>query len=125
MAAERIDPRSGLFTFLDVDAGQSGWRDQFVENWMRLALTRPAPVLDRDLTSPPAEPDDLAVYIPAPAATGAWEGHEDELAVWDDVEGDWLFFEPVAGWTAVIIDEAVLSLYTDAGWTTGADLDPS
>ncbi len=125
MAATRIDPRSGLFVFTDVAAGESGWRDQFVDNMERLALTRPAPVIDRDLTAPPGSPSDFDVYIVAGTATGAWAGHEGELAVWDDEEEAWVFYEPAAGWLAVIIDESRLAMYTGSAWTSGTDLAPT
>jgi len=42
-----------------------------------------------DDTDPPAAPVEGHVYVPASGATGAWAGHDGELAVWRD--GIWQF----------------------------------
>jgi len=60
-------------------------------------------VIDRDLTAPPASPDDGDMYIPAATATGAWAGKEDNLAVWI---GSWHFIEPQNGWIIWVDDES-------------------
>lgn len=39
-----------------------------------------ASALDKDLTSPPASPADGDAYIVAASATGAWSGHDDDIA---------------------------------------------
>lgn len=123
---ERREPRSGLYVFTDLDVGQSGWAEANTENQLRLALTRPAPVIDRDLTAPPGSPEDLDCYIPAAGATGPWENFEGQLMVWDAAEDAWMAFEPATGWLAVIIDEARLAMFVEgSGWTAGADLDPA
>lgn len=38
-------------------------------------------IKSRALTAPPGSPSDGDAYIPAPTATGAWAGHEDEIAL--------------------------------------------
>jgi len=50
-------------------------------------------VLDMSLTAPPGSPSDGDRYIVATGATGAWSGHDDELARYV-AEGDFWQFYP-------------------------------
>ncbi len=52
-------------------------------------------VEDRVLAAPPAAPADGQAWIVGPAASGAWAGEEDRVAVWF---GAWRFLTPRAGW---------------------------
>jgi len=45
---------------------------------------------------PPTEPETGASYGIGEAATGAWEGHDGEVAAWS--EGGWRFAQPAEGW---------------------------
>ncbi|ESR22805.1 DUF2793 domain-containing protein [Lutibaculum baratangense] len=72
-------------------------------------------VLDRDLAEPPAAPDDGDRYIVGPSATGAWAGHENEVAI--VVDGAWSFVQPRPGWAAFVVDEAQLLYWTGSQWT--------
>lgn len=49
-------------------------------------------VLDRDLTSPPGSPAEGDAYIVDSPATGAWAGHENDIAFY--FGGVWNFLEP-------------------------------
>lgn len=60
-------------------------------------------ILDRDLTEPPADPEEGDCYIPAATATGDWEGHEDDVAMY--IGGAWVFRTPLVGWKAYVVDE--------------------
>ena len=71
-------------------------------------------VKDRDRTAPPGGEADGDRYIVAAAATGAWAGHEDEVAAWQD--GAWAFYPPHEGWRAWIEDEDVLAVFDGAAW---------
>jgi hypothetical protein len=55
-----------------------------------------------DETSPPGSPAEGDVYIPAPGATGAWAGHDYEIAYYS---GGWLFLAPRVGWLAYVVAE--------------------
>jgi hypothetical protein len=57
-------------------------------------------VLDRDLNAPPGAPNEGERWIvsASPAPTGAWAGHGDEVAAWQD--GGWQFYGPQPGWVA-------------------------
>ena len=52
-------------------------------------------VLDMTLTAPPGSPTNGDRYIPAATATGAWAGHEDDIAYYYN---GWYFISPVIGW---------------------------
>lgn len=71
-------------------------------------------VIDRDLSTPPAEPNDGDRYIVAAAATGEWLGKEGSIAAWQD--GAWLFYSPQQGWTAWVADEATLAVWDGSDW---------
>lgn len=80
-------------------------------------------IADRDLTTPPGSPSIGDAYIPAATATGAWAGHEDDVAVWWLSPGDssaaWRFHTPETGLRAYIVDEDVLALWDGTAWTPG------
>lgn len=117
------EPNSGLYTFENWTTGQSGWGSLMVENMMRLGRVGfQLAVLDRGLTSPPGSPADGDRYIVATSATGAWAGHDNEIAVWDDDESEWVFYAPSYGWRAVVLDESVVTTYmagSPDAWTSG------
>lgn len=71
-------------------------------------------VIDRDLTSPPASPDEGDRYIVPVAATGAWAGKDGYLAAWQD--GVWMFYTPAEGWLAWVRDEDVLYAWDGSAW---------
>lgn len=71
-------------------------------------------VLERGLSAPPGEPEEGARYIVGAAASGAWEGEEDRIAVFAD--GGWTFLVPRAGWTAWVIAEEGFVYWTGSSW---------
>ncbi len=56
------------------------------------------PVIDGELAAPPANPGEGAVWLVAPGATGAWAGHDGDLAAFD--AGAWTFVAPQPGMRA-------------------------
>jgi hypothetical protein len=48
-------------------------------------------------TTPPGSPADGDTYYVPTGATGAWSGHDGEVAVWDEDEGAWQFVDVGAG----------------------------
>ncbi len=79
-------------------------------------------VLDKDLTAPPAEPEEGDTYIVAASATGAWEGWDDRVARF--IDGTWRPYLPGqgdgAGWTAWVEDEATFYVFDGAAWNAYA-----
>lgn len=75
-------------------------------------------VADRDLTTPPATPDDGARYIIAAGGTGAWSGHDLAIAAYQD--GAWEIYTPREGWTAWVADEDQLLVWNGSAWIATA-----
>jgi len=71
-------------------------------------------VLDRDLTAPPVSPGEGERWIVKATATGAWTGHANHIAAWQD--GGWVFSIPRAGWLAYVIDEDGLVAWNGSAW---------
>lgn len=72
-------------------------------------------VLDKDLTTPPT-PAIGARYIVAAGATGAWAGHDGEVA--QGLGSSWSFEEPTAGAITFVEDEALHYAYDGSAWNT-------
>ncbi|CAH1671203.1 DUF2793 domain-containing protein [Chelatococcus asaccharovorans] len=72
-------------------------------------------VEDRHLAGPPSSPAEGAAWIVASPATGAWTGHEQEVAAFQD--GAWAFLTPRIGWQAYARDEALRVTWTGTAWT--------
>ena len=73
-------------------------------------------VIDRDAATPPEGPVDGDRYIVAAGGTGAWAGHDLEIAAYQD--GAWIFFAPRAGWRSWIGDEEVLVVCAGSAWSS-------
>ena len=52
-------------------------------------------VADRDLTAPPGAPAEGQRWIVKATGTGAWAGHNNAIAAWQD--GAWQFSAPQTG----------------------------
>jgi hypothetical protein len=77
------------------------------------ALTHLA-VSARDITAPPAAPNEGDRYLVGADATGAFAGKSGQIAVF--LAGSWSFLVPRAGWRAFVAAEALLLLHDGAGW---------
>lgn len=71
-------------------------------------------VIDTTLTTPPAQPATGDRYIVADAATGAWAGQEQSVAVW--VDSTWQFFAPSVGWRADIAESGAEVRFDGSAW---------
>jgi hypothetical protein len=79
-------------------------------------------VLDRDLNAPPSAPSEGQRWIvkASPSPTGAWAGHGNHVAAWQD--GGWTFSAPKAGWLAFVVDEGVLLAWSGTAWVAALDV---
>lgn len=79
-------------------------------------------VADRDLNAPPSSPADGQRWIvkASPSPTGAWAGHGNHIAAWQD--GAWVFSVPKAGWLAFVVDEGVLLAWSGTAWAPALDV---
>ena len=71
-------------------------------------------IVTRSLSTPPGSPATGARYIVGTAPTGAWAGHEDDVALWSG--SAWSFSDPVGGWVSWLIDEAKAVHFSSSGW---------
>jgi len=73
-------------------------------------------ILDRDLSAPPGSPAEGQRWIVAasPTPTGAWAGHGNQVAAWQD--GGWVFCVPQVGWFAYVVDEGALVAWSGTAW---------
>lgn len=69
---------------------------------------------DRDLTAPPGSPAEGSLYIVAAGATGAWDGHDGDIAQY--YGGSWYFYPPWAGLTLWVSDEGLSAIYDGVVW---------
>lgn len=70
--------------------------------------------LDDALTSPPAAPAIGDCYIIAAGATGAWAGHDGEVAAY--LDGQWQFTPPRTGWRGVVLSTGAFVIYNGSAW---------
>lgn len=116
--ASKTETRSGLV--YGWDYGENGWNAGMDANLLRMGrFGFHLSVKDRDLTAPPATPAAGDTYIVGAAATGLWQGYDNQIAVWDATASLWAFANPRLGWVAYIEDEEKLSAFKAAGWSAG------
>jgi hypothetical protein len=72
-------------------------------------------VVSRTVDIPPALPQPGDRYIVPAGATGAWTGHADAIAAWQD--GGWTFYAARSGWLAYALDEKALLQWSGSNWT--------
>ena len=75
-------------------------------------------VASRTVETPPDSPQPGDRYIVPVGATGAWAGHADAIAAWQD--GDWMFYAARSGWLAYALDENALLHWSGSNWTDHA-----
>lgn len=71
-------------------------------------------VLDRHLAAPPASPPENARYVIGEGGSGAWAGHDGDVALLQD--GAWTILTPRRGWLAWVEDESALIIRDQDGW---------
>jgi hypothetical protein len=81
----------------------------YVDTLVARGLTYHEAVLDKDLTSPPANPNIGDRYWIAPGATGAWEGQDYNIATWNGTA--WEFEDVTDGDCAFVTDENIFYYY--------------
>ncbi len=77
------------------------------------ALVNPV-VVNNDQTQPPASPAEGECFIVALPASGVWQGHDNEIATWQD--GAWAYFQPNTGWDVYVIALNKHLLWDGAAW---------
>lgn len=70
-------------------------------------------VIDKDLTTPPSNPNSNDIYIVGASATGTWSGKDNQLAFYDN---GWRFIEAREGFTFWVNDENKLYSFDGSNW---------
>lgn len=83
------------------------------------------PVVESTVVStPPVSPLPGEAWLVPSGAAGAWAGHGDEIAAWQD--GAWTFFDPAEGWQVFDRASGTLRIFSGSTWVvvaaTGAGL---
>jgi hypothetical protein len=71
-------------------------------------------VLGHTLTTPPSLPEVGDRYIVATGSSGAWSGHDGEIALFES--DGWTFFTPRAGWRAELVTEQRSVVFDGTAW---------
>jgi hypothetical protein len=77
-------------------------------------------VLDVTRTSPPSSPAAGERRVVAAGATGAWAGHGNAIATWQD--GAWAFLVPKSGWCIWSVADNVVFVFDGTHWRDLRDL---
>lgn len=97
-------------------ARESGWGDDLNDTLIALGALTQLAVLDRDLDTPPGSPAAGDRYLVAATATGAWAGHDGEVALY--IGGAWRFYDPQPGWRCYVEDEDTFIYWNGTAWVT-------
>jgi hypothetical protein len=62
-------------------------------------------LIDRDLSAPPGSPAGGTMYYVKPTGTGAWAGHDNEIAIYDAATATWSFVPLSEGRAFWVADE--------------------
>ena len=84
-------------------------------------LSWQVPVLDKDLATPPGAPTTGDRYIVATGGTGAWSGHDDDIATFDG--SVWQFITPSEGFANWVEDEDKNYVFTTVWIKLGSTVD--
>ena len=71
-------------------------------------------VRDSTLISPPDPAVDYDRYVVAAGATGAWQGADHNVAVFE--QGNWRFIKPLDGWICTDLATASVLIFKDGTW---------
>lgn len=67
---------------------------------------------------PPSTPSDEDRYLVGESPTGDWDGHADEIAIYDSSSSSWTYETPDDGWTVWIEDDNESLVYNGTEWVT-------
>lgn len=72
------------------------------------------PVIDNTIATPPGSPTTGDRYIVAASPTGAWTGHEKDIATWNG--SAWTFGTPSEGWALRVTSSDKQLIYNGSVW---------
>lgn len=112
------DEQSARFAFPLLSAGQAQKEIYHNEALINLDILLHCGVESADISVPPADPAAGQCWIVAASASGAWAGHEGQVAGW--TSGGWRFALPRPGMTAHVGDRGLWMAFDGADWNDGA-----
>lgn len=98
----------------NIENNQKNIKAVYNSNNAILASLVQAFVIDKDLTAPPGGETEGDAYIVGGSATGAWSGHDDDIAVYHN--SAWIFRTPEEGWFVFVRDENKYYTFDGAAW---------
>lgn len=113
------------FRLVAENTTEKGKADSANENALIAEALFKQRVESRSISAPPGSPSDGQIWIvpdasASPAPSGAWAGHEDELALYYN---GWLFIAPINGPVFYVADEDLYVKYDDTAsppaWIVG------
>lgn len=102
---------------------EDGWGAGMNDNLRRLDLFVCPRVAQVGLNAPPGSPADGDAYVIGTSGSGAWSGHNNEIARWDDVAGVWEFVTPKSGWSFYAVDVGRHYQYSGSVWVGAQPFD--
>lgn len=102
-----------------VEGGQTGAEVTVNEAIIALDAFVQLSVKDKDLNSPPGSPVEGDRYLVGTAGSGAWSGHNRQIALY---RNGWVFFVPKEGWFTWVEDENNMLRYNGSAWVSVAVL---
>lgn len=111
---EIIADRSGIGYGWDV--GESGWKPGVDKNFQALDTLMGLWVISDALTSPPVSPSGGDTYIVATGGSGAWGGHEAQVAAY--MNGAWTFFPVALGLRAWFVNHGEFRDWNGSAWVS-------
>jgi len=67
-----------------------------------------------DVSALPGFAEDGQAWYITPSASGAWEGHDNEIALWQS--GTWQYLKPKNGWRAWVEDISEIKVWDNGAW---------
>ncbi len=100
--------------------GETGWNTGMDSNLKLLGSLVSLSVINRSTSAPPASPSEGDRYIIMAVGTGAWAGHDNQIALW--ISGAWSYYTPVKGLIAYIEFEAKIAVWNGSSWSAGLSI---
>lgn len=89
---------------------------QYVDQLVSSGIQHQNPAISIGENEPPGTPTGPDRFVVGPAATGAWAGHDNEIAEWDVEEGVWVFTPLAEGQTLWIEESDARYTWTGTAW---------
>lgn len=97
---------------------ENGWGAAVNNNFVLADAMMRRVVISKSVTAPPSTPIIGDTYIPAAGSSGAWNGFDNWLLVWNGTV--WLQISPKNGWSIYVVDESTSYRHNGTAWINAA-----